>query len=125
MNDLPIFKTTGAPKKLKLIADRPRIRADRDDLSCVTVEVVDAKGQCVPNAEISVRFSVTGAGELAAQGSGTPNDPASFRAPVRKTFQGRCLAILRPNGSTGNITLRADADGLEPETITVQSRPNP
>jgi beta-galactosidase len=116
------LKTTGTPKKLKLTADRTNIRADRNDLSFVTVEVVDASGQRVPNAEIPVRFSVSGVGELAAQGSGSPNVPASFQAPVRKTFQGRCVAILRPNGSPGDITLHAEADELESEITTVQAR---
>lgn len=116
------LKTSGAPKKLRLTADRTRLRADRSDLSYVTVEVVDESGQRVPDAEIPVRFSVRGAGELAGQGSGAPNDPASFRAPVRKTFQGRCLAILRPRGGDGEITLRAEAGGLEPTIITVQVR---
>jgi beta-galactosidase len=69
-----------------------------------------------------VRLSVSGAGELAAQGSGTPNDPASFRAPIRKTFQGRCLVILRPLGSAGTIQLRAEADGLEASQIIVTTR---
>ena len=45
-----VLKTSGAPRKLKLIADREKIRADRNDLSYVTVEVVDAAGQRVPNA---------------------------------------------------------------------------
>jgi len=117
-----ILKTSGAPKKLKLIADRDRIRADREDLSYVTVEVVDADGQRVPNAEISVRFSVTGAGELAAQGNGSPNTPASFRAPICRTFEGRCLAILRPTGSRGKIQLRAEADGCEASSVTVTAR---
>jgi len=85
----------------------------------VTVEVVDAAGQRVPDAEIPVRFSVTGAGELAAQGSSSPNTLASFHAPSRQTFEGRCLAILRPNGSRGKIRLRAEADGLESSQITV------
>jgi beta-galactosidase len=107
---------------LKLTADRTKICADRNDLSFVTVEVVDASGQRVPNADISVRFSVSGVGELAAQGNGAPNDPSSFQAPERKTFQGRCLAILRPNGSPGDITLHAEAVGLEPEITTVQAR---
>jgi beta-galactosidase len=114
-----VLKTSGAPKKLKLIADREKIRADRNDLSYVTVEVVDAAGQRVPDAEIPVRFSVTGAGELAAQGSSSPNTLASFHAPSRQTFEGRCLAILRPNGSRGKIRLRAEADGLESSQITV------
>jgi beta-galactosidase len=117
-----ILKTSGAPKKLKLIADREKIRADRNDLSYVTVEVVDAAGQRVPNAEIPVRFSVTGAGELAAQGSSSPNTPASFRASIRKTFEGRCLAILRPLGSRGKIQFKAEADGLGSSQITVTTR---
>lgn len=116
------LNTAGTPKKLRLTADRTTIRADRNDLSFVAVEVVDAHGQRVPGAEIPVRFYVSGAGELAAHGSGSPNDPVSFRAPVRRTFQGRCLAILRPTGSAGEIELRAEAEGLKPETITIRSR---
>ncbi|MEN6309739.1 MAG: glycoside hydrolase family 2 TIM barrel-domain containing protein [Anaerohalosphaeraceae bacterium] len=116
------LKTSGAPKKLRLIADRMSIRANRSDLCFVTVEVVDADGRRVPNAEVLVSFSVSGVGELAAQASGTPNDPASFRIPERKTYQGRCLAILRPTGAAGDITLRAEAGGIEPETLTVQVR---
>lgn len=116
------LKTAGTPKKLKLTADRATIRADRNDLSYVTVEVVDAEGQRVPNAENLVRFSVSGAGELAAQGSGVPNEPASFRAPVRKAFQGRCLAILRPLGTPGEIKLQAMADGFPTSEITVSAK---
>jgi beta-galactosidase len=116
------LETSGAPKKLKLTADRSTIRADRNDLSYVTVEVVDANGLRVPNAEIPVQFSVSGAGELAAQGSGAPNRPASFRVPFRTTYQGRCLAILRPTGASGKITLRADAQELSSDSITIRVR---
>lgn len=116
------LKTTGKPQKIKLTADRAKIHASRNDLSYVTVEVVDASGRRVPNARISVRFTVTGAGELAAQGSGVPNEPASFRAPVRETYHGRCLAILRPSGNAGRITLRAEADGLEAGELNLEVR---
>ena len=116
------LKTAGAPKRLKLTADRTTIRADRNDLSYVTVEVVDADGQRVPDAEVSARFSLSGVGELAGQASGAPNEPASFKAPVCTTFKGRCVAILRPRGGAGDITLRAEAKGLEPATIKVQTR---
>jgi len=117
-----ILNTTGVPRQIRLIADRNNIRADRNDLSYVTVEIVDADGRRVPNADIPVRFSVTGAGELAAQGNGSPNTPASFRAPLRRTFEGRCLVILRPNGVPGSIQLKAEAEGLETSQITVTTR---
>jgi beta-galactosidase len=87
---------------MRLTADRPEIRANRNDLAYVTVEVVDA------------------AGELAAVGSGNPCDPSSFRRPERTAFQGRCLAILRPAGDPGKLTLKAEAEKLSPATVTVR-----
>jgi beta-galactosidase len=116
-----ILKTAGAPKKLNLTADRSSIHADRNDLAYVTVQIVDAAGQLVPDVEIPVHFSVSGAGELAAQGSANPSDAASFQAPVRKTFQGRCLVILRPSGLPGKIELRAQAEGLQSAEIIINA----
>lgn len=116
------LKAAGAPKEIRLTADRSTIRADRNDLSYVTVEVVDGKGNRVPNAVIPVRFSINGAGELAATGSSAPNDATSFREPLRKTYEGRCLVILRPKGDAGKITLTAEAEGLKVANIVVRTR---
>ena len=55
-------------------------------------------------------------------GSGAPNDESSFRVPLRATYPGRYLAILRPYGDAGKITLTAEADGLEPLTIKIQTQ---
>jgi beta-galactosidase len=117
-----ILRTAGEPVEIRLTADRSTIRADRNDLSYVTVEVVDRRGTVVPDAAIPVRFTLTGAGELAATGSAAPNDASSFHLPIRKTYEGRCLAILRPQDDAGKITLRAEADGLKPATIVVRTR---
>ena len=46
----------------------------------------------------------------------------SFRQPQHTAWHGRALAILRPLGSTGKLTLRAEADGLQPATIAVATR---
>ena len=73
-------------------------------------------------AEIPLHFSVTGAGELAGQASAVPNEPASFKTPSRKTFQGRCLAILRPIGGASEISLRAEAEGFEPANVTIYAK---
>lgn len=116
------LKTAGSAKQVRLSADRATLRADRNDLSYITVEIVDEQGAVVPDAAKSVRFTVTGAGELAATGSAAPNAPASFHAPLRTTYQGRCIAILRPKGDAGKITLIAEADGLQAATIEVRTK---
>ena len=116
------LRTAEEPREIRLTADRSAIRADRNDLSYVTVELVDRRGTVVPTAELPIRFTVTGAGELAATGSPAPNDASSFHLPVRKTFEGRCLAILRPVGNAGKITLKAEADGIKAATIVIKTR---
>ena len=101
------FKTVGKPAKLRLTADRASIRRDRNDLSYVTVEVIDQAGELVPDAVVPVSLSVSGPAELAAAGSANPKDVWSFRRSRPKTFHGRCLAILRSKGLAGAATLRA------------------
>ena len=115
------LRTAGEPKRIRLTADRDKIRADRNDLAYVTVEIVDEHNKVVPNVEIPVHFIVTGSGELAATGSPCPYDAASFQKPLRKTWQGHCLAIVRPKGDAGKITLKAEAEGLKGATIVIKT----
>ena len=56
------LKSAGQPSAIKLTPDRVRIVADNQDLSYVTVELVDAKGVRNPTAENSIRFAIEGPG---------------------------------------------------------------
>ena len=114
------LKTAGKPAQLRLKADRSSIRRNRNDLSYVTLEVLDQAGELVPDAVIPVNLSVSGAAELAAVGTANPKDVQSFRSLRPKTFHGRCLAIARSKGSTGAATIRAQADGLPAASIVLQ-----
>ncbi len=117
-----VFTTAGAPKRILLKADRVNIKNSRNDMSYVMVSVVDDKNQLVPCAEIPVHFAISGAGKLAAVGNANPTDLASFQSPERKTFEGKCLAIVRPKGKAGKIVLKASAEGLVPAMITINTR---
>jgi len=115
------LRTTGVPAKISLTADRKKIKADRNDLSYVKVEITDAQGNVVPNANIPVTFTVSGVGEIAGSGNACPYDMESFNNPVCKTYHGQALAILRPlkGEKAGTITLRAEANGLISEEISI------
>ena len=114
-----VLKTTGVPASIRLTADLQTIRADRNDLAYITVEVVDEEGYLVPDAELPVQFEVNGAGELAAVGNGNPSDMRSFRAPECKTFRGKCLVILRPNTKEGPINLSAKSGNLKAANLKI------
>ncbi len=101
------LSTTGKPAKIKLVADRSSIKGDRNDLSYVKILVTDANGNVIPNADIPVKLTVSGDGEIAGSGSANPSDMESVNSPVCKTYRGEALAILRPlkNNKKGSISL--------------------
>jgi beta-galactosidase len=117
-----MLKTAGMPAGIKLKADRTSIHASRNDLSYVTVEIADDKGNVVPWADLPVEFSINGAGELAGIGNACPYDMASFKQPKRNTFRGRCLLVLRPRGDAGEIVVEAKAKGLQPGKIVISTK---
>ena len=114
------LKTVARPAKLRLRADRTAIRPERWDLAFVTVEVLDAAGNLVPDAVVPVTFTLTGAAELAGTGNANPKDPRSFRRPHVRTYHGRCLAVVRPVGTAGTVELRVTADGLTGASVTIR-----
>lgn len=117
------LETTGKPASVRLVADRTTINADRNDLSYVRAEIIDSKGNIVPDADdIIVNFEVTGNGKVAGVGSGSPRDMSSFQQPKKKAYQGICLAIIRPETKPGNISVKATAAGLKEATIVINSK---
>jgi beta-galactosidase len=111
------LRTAGDPTRIRLTPDCASIR--RDDLSFVTVEVVDAEGLTHPNADESVSFAVDGVGAIAAVGNGDPVSTEPYRGERRSVYRGRCLVVLRSRAEPGDIRLRADAERLEPAETTV------
>ena len=117
-----ILKTAGPSARLHLSADRTRIQADGQDLSYVTVEILDAKGTRVPQADNLIHFSVQGQGALVGVGNGKPYGNESFKQPHRTAFQGRCLAVLKSTAQPGSMTLTATAEGLVSDSVEIQSQ---
>jgi beta-galactosidase len=120
--DSLVLQTTGRPARIRLVADRSRIGANRNDLAYVTAEVVDEKGRLVPDVTLPIYFSTIGNGEIMATGNANPADMESFQKPEHKTFQGKCLVIVRPKGNAGKIILRAEAEGLAAGEVVIETR---
>ncbi len=116
------LRTTGKPVAVRLIADRTRIKADHNDLSYLRAEIIDSDGNIVPDADgIMVTFEVKGRGGIAGVGSGNPADMSSFQQPMKKAYQGICLAIIRPESTPGKIYIRATAEGLKRASLTISA----
>ncbi len=117
--DSVVLKTAGKPARIRLVADRTHIHANRNDLAYITAEVLDANGQVVPNTALPLHFSVSGNGEIIATGNADPADAESMQQPQHKTFEGKCLVIVRPKGNAGTMKLKAEGDGLQADEVVI------
>lgn len=113
------IKTVGKPVAIKLVADRNTIKANRNDLSYVAVEILDEQGNLVPNDDRLIHFTISGNGEIAGVGNGNPKDISSFQQPQKSTFLGKGLIIVRPKGNAGKISVTAKSEGLNDTNIEV------
>ncbi|OUS75682.1 hypothetical protein B1748_16410 [Paenibacillus sp. MY03] len=106
-------RTAGAPASVQLEADRNVIRADGEDLSFVTVSIVDEQGILCPRANHPVSFCLEGPGEIVAVDNGDPTSTTSFSAMSISTFSGKCLVIVRSRaGEAGSIVVYANSNLL-------------
>lgn len=116
-------RTTTTATKLRLTADRSTIQGDGYDLSFITCEVLDSRGDVVPNANHAISFSISGVGEIVATDNGDPTDMTAFPSKDRKAFNGLALAIVKAKtGATGKIIITARGKGLEDGTVSVEVR---
>ena len=101
------IRTAGQPAAIRLSMDY-----QGKDLCFVNVDVVDAEGRLCPWAENQIHFSTVGDAQVVATDNGCQTSMERFSEPRRKAFFGRCMVVVRGNG-----TLKAQAIGLKEGVI--------
>jgi beta-galactosidase len=112
-------QTAGEPAKIALSPDRKVLQANRQDLSYVSVQILDANGVPVPFASNRITFEVTGAGKLAATGNGNQQSHTPFKGSQMEAWQGKCIAIVQSTDRKGKITITARSGSLPVATATL------
>ena len=117
-----INKTAGAPGMISLIPDRDNISADGQDLSFVTVKILDKDSTLVPYADNLVNFKISGPGKIVGVDNGSEKSHEPFKADYRKAFNGLCLVVIQSNNKKGEIDLEASSKGLEGSSIIIYTK---
>lgn len=122
------LRTAGAPAALRLAVDRDTIRSGERDVAHVTVEVVDAHGVVVPEADDMIEVSIDGPSRILAVGNGDPTDHTRYGIPRRKAFHGLALALIQSTDETGRVRVTVSAEGLGEaslDLVVVRGEPRP
>lgn len=116
------LKTAGEPYALRATADRKVINADGQDLSFITVEVVDKNGIVCPNSANELTFSVNGRGTLIAAGNADIKELDTTVDNKHKAWKGRALAVIRTSVKKGKTSFKVTSPGLKPASVIITSK---
>ncbi|MEV4016035.1 glycoside hydrolase family 2 TIM barrel-domain containing protein [Nonomuraea angiospora] len=112
--------TAGAAARLQLTPDRPHIGADPQDLAYLDIHLVDEQATINPISDRTVTVDLDGPATLQALGTARPSTEEPFHATSCTTYEGHALAVLRPTGAEGTVTVTVRADGLPTATVSIE-----
>ena len=110
--------TAGAPAKLALSSDKTAVSTASDDLVYITCDVLDKNGTLCPNADNSVVFTVMG-GTIIGTDNGHGANVEKLSGSRHSAFSGKCLCVVKHDGTSGAMKITATANGLTAGTISV------
>ena len=114
-----IIRTAGAPARIVLKADRNSISSKGEDLSFVTVSVVDKNGTPCPTATNNMKFNVSGAGKFRAACNGDATSLVAFNSTEMPLFSGELVVVVE-GLKHGTAMLSVSADGLPTATLPIE-----
>ena len=114
-----IVRTAGAPARIVLKADRNRISSKGEDLSFVTVSVVDKNGTQCPTATNKMKFEVSGAGKYRAACNGDATSLVAFNSTEMPLFSGELVVVVE-GLKRGTAMLSVSADGLPTAKLPIE-----
>ena len=114
------IKTAEMPYQLKVTADRTKISSDGEDLSFITVEVVDENGIMVPDASNQINFEIEGDAKIVGVDNGNPVSHESMKGKSIKAFNGKCMVVVQAGETNEEVILSALSDGLKEGQVNIQ-----
>ena len=119
------IKTAGTASQIKLTGDlgtsiKP-LKADGEDMTFITVSILDNEGNLVPYASNQIDVEVSGAARFKGICNGDATSTEVFTNPTMKAFHGQLVVGIQSNGKVGTATIKVTSKGLKPASVTLNA----
>ena len=105
-----VLRTAAPPHGIRLTPDKVLLEPDRQDLSFITVKVVDRGENKVTDIDVPVEVTVTGNGELVGCGNASIDGMKSFNHAKFTTYRAYGQIIVRPFAKPGDIFVNVKSE---------------
>lgn len=116
------LNTSAKPAAILLSADRTGLHADGQDLSHITISLVDNNGIPVPDADKLLTVEISGNGKFLGIDNGDLRRKETFSGNKLNTYFGKALAIIQSLRNPGEIIVKVTAEDLPPSTLKLTSQ---
>lgn len=117
------LKTAGKANKIVVTADKSSLKNSWDDVVYVTATITDENGIALSNADEKIDFEIEGAGVIAAVDNGDLASVEPYQAKSRRTYEGRCIALIKASANEGRIIVKANAENLKGGSVIINAVP--
>lgn len=107
------LKTAGKPTKIVLTADKSNVANTWNDVVYVRATITDENGIPCLRSDNKIKFSIDGPGVITVVDNADVTSTEPFQASERRAYNGTCVAVIKANGGSGNITVIAKGDNLK------------
>lgn len=114
------LKTALEPAEIIFTTDNKELEADAYDVAHLVAQLVDKNGVPVLTDDQEIKFEIDGDAKLLGVDNGSNRSIQDFQSDKVVTNNGRCLAIVQSNQSTGTVKVTASAKGLKSKTLKIK-----
>ena len=116
-----ILETAGPVAAIRLTPASQQISPTTGDVSFVTIELVDKKGNVVPVADNMLSVAVSGPAELKALGNADIKDLDPYFDSTHKAWMGRALAAIVYTGGRRPVIFSVTSPTLPTASVTIEA----
>ncbi|MFI3305134.1 MAG: glycoside hydrolase family 2 TIM barrel-domain containing protein [Rikenellaceae bacterium] len=113
------YTTAGEAAAVQLTLDKSVVRANGRDVIHCEASIVDKDGVMLPNADHLIHFTLSDNARNIGVENGDVMDLAPHKVDSRKAFSGKALLMVQSTREGGDITIRAEVDGLSAAEVVV------
>jgi len=113
------LKTAGTPAEILAECVERSVKADRRDLSYVSVRVADSNGNTVWSADNEITCEIEGPLRLIGMEDSNPANTEDYKDNRQHAFHGKLLIYLQAEDRPGKAKIRISSPGLEPATVDI------
>ncbi|MBP1667328.1 MAG: hypothetical protein H6Q23_2188 [Bacteroidetes bacterium] len=106
-----------SPLKLVAVCDKSAVRADRQELARIFVNIADEAANTVYKADNEIICEIEGPARLLGMEDANHSNTEDYKDNKQHAFHGRLLIYLQASDKPGQVTVSLNSPGLQGTTV--------